>query len=368
MLRVLILSTDLERGGLPLRLTRLAPRLPEHDVEPIVGCLARPGPLQPVLEKAGVATFACGARSALDMTALARLAAFIRTYDPDVVHSSLFHANIAARLVGRLDRPRPVVTSTVTIEIERGWHRWLESLTGGLSDLHIANSNAVAEHARVDLGFPPDRVVVLPNGVDLPVIAEVSPIDRRARGLRDDLPLIAWAGRMDPVKDLPTWVAVVEDVQRRLPVQAVLLGDGPARAAIERRVELSGLARVMVVAPWSEQVPAWLKAADVLLFPSRTEGSPNVVIEAMLCGCPVVASDVPALRDLIEPGRRGLLCPPGDVRAFSAAVRRILADPALADRLSAAALEAASTGHDLRRSVASLARVYHALKAAQGGV
>jgi len=361
MPRVLLLATDLERGGLPLRLTRLAVRLPPLGIEPIVGCLAGEGPLHSTLRDAGIATFACGARSSRDLIAVVRLARLIRGFRPDLIHASLLHANVAARLVGRLDRPRPILTATVTIEIERAWHRWLECLTGSLSDVHLANSAAVAEHIQGDLGFPPEKVVMVPNGVDLAAIAAASPVNRQAGGLRDDLPLVIWAGRMDPVKDLFTWVEAVAFLRRRLPVQAVLLGDGPERPAVQRRIADLGLRDVIIVARWSDEVWSWLKAADALLFTSRTEGSPNVVIEAMLCHCPIVAADVPALRELIEPGRHGLLCPVGDTAAFAAGLERILTQRVLAKEMAARAAERAAARHNLDHAAALLADLYHDL-------
>ncbi len=361
MPRVLMLATDLERGGLPLRLVRLAVRLPPLGIEPVVGCLAGEGPLHSLLRDAGVATFACGARAPRDLSALARLAGFIRSFSPDLIHASLLHANVAARLLGRLDRPRPIITATVTIEIERAWHRWLECLTGGLSDVHLANSTAVAEHLQVDLGFSPGQVVTVPNGLDLAAIAAASPIDRQAHGLRHDLPLVMWAGRMDPVKDLFTWVEAVARLRRRLSVQAVLLGDGPQRQAVQRRIADLGMSDVIVMAPWSDAIWSWLKAADVLLFTSQTEGSPNVVIEAMLCRCPIVAADVPALRELIAPGCHGLLCPVGDVAAFSASLEWMLMQRGSAQEMAARAAERAAARHDLARIACRMADLYHEL-------
>lgn len=346
MLRVLMLATDLQRGGLPLRMVRLAVGLRAYGVEPIVGCLAERGPLSAWLDGQGIEEFSCDARGAHDVLCLARLARHIRRLRPDVIHASLFHANLAARLVGRLDRPRPVVTSTVTIEIERGWHRWLEALTADRSDVHVANSAAVARHVCADLGYPPGRVITIPNGVDLAAIDASTPLDRRAERLEEGVPLLVWAGRMDPVKDLTTFVEVIEILRRRRAVQAVLLGDGPDREKVNSLIHRRRLGDVIRMAPWSDQVPAWLKAADVLLFPSLTEGSPNTLLEAMACRCPVVASDLPATRELTGEGAAGLLCAAGNVQGFAASVDRILED----GELRASITETARNGVEHRHS------------------
>ncbi len=358
MTRVLMLSTDLQRGGLPLRLAKLALRLRETEIEPIVGCLAPPGPLSQDLAGQGVTTFSCDATGSFDATCLLRLARQVKRFDPDLIHASLFHANLAARLVGRWDRPRPIVTSTVTIEIERPIHRALESLTWGWSDLHVANSEAVAADLRDELGMGGDHVVVIPNGIDFNEIRSAAAVSRNALCLSDHRPLIVWAGRMDPVKDLSTFVEAVSRVRERVDAQAVLLGDGPERDRIEREISSRGLTRDVRLAGWSQDVAGWLKAADVLLFPSLTEGSPNTVLEAMACRCPVVASDIPSCRELIRHGLDGLLCPSQDADAFATATIELLDDRAKGRRMAEAAYEQALCRHDLASVVGQWQALY----------
>ncbi|HVP10563.1 MAG TPA: glycosyltransferase [Phycisphaerae bacterium] len=350
-MRVLMLATDLERGGLPMRLARLATALHDTCVEPVVGCLAAKGPVSFELEAAGIETFSCDARGRYDISCLWSLARQVRRLDPDLIQSFLCHANVAARLVGRLDRYRPVVTGTVTIELERRTHRFLESLTCGLSDRHVANSRAVADHLRVDLGFPSERLVVIPNGISLEEFDGQPAIDRRAMGLAADVPLIVWAGRMDPVKNLETVVEVIARALGHMPLQAVLLGDGPERPRIESLIRKKGLSSAIRMALWSDRVLGWLKAADLLLFPSLTEGSPNVVLEAMACGCAVVASDVPACRELIDSGVHGWLCRSDDLEGLVAAVLLASSDTAARRRCADAARRRVEEGHAMQAIV-----------------
>lgn len=320
-IRVLYLATDLQRGGLPLRLCRLVRRLRDGGgVVPVVGCLATRGPLNDELEADGNETFHCDGRGGWDVACLARFAQIVRRIDPDLVHASLFHANLAARLCGRIDRSRPIVTSTVTIEVERPWHRRLEALTCGLSSLHVANSPPVAQHLIDDLGFPPQLVRVIPNGIDIEAIDSAPRIDRRAFDISDDVPLVAWAGRMDPVKNLDTLVEAVALARRRRDVHAVLIGDGPERDRIETKVEQLGLASFVHFVGWSSNVAGWLKASDLLVFPSRTEGCPNVVLEAMAAGCPVVASRIAAHEAISRSAGPIQLCRWDDAAEFASVI------------------------------------------------
>lgn len=347
MPRVLFLSTDLERGGLPLRLCRLVKQLRETGVTPIVGCLKGPGPLSDELAESGVETFACRGRSGLDVACLWRLARYVRQYDPDLIHASLFHANLAARLVGRADRARPIITSTVTIEIERPLHRIGEWATAGWSDAHVANAEAVAAHLRDDLAIPPDRIVVIRNGIDVARLERAEPIRRAEFGIPHDVPMILWVGRMDPVKDLGTFVEAVSMVARRRAVRAVLIGDGPERQRAAALASASGKGDSFLFQGWSLNAAEWLKAASCVVLTSRTEGCPNVLLEAMGCHCPVIASDIPSCRELIRDKVDGVLAPVGDAGAFAAAIQGVLNDSDAARRRADVAIERIRRDFDL---------------------
>lgn len=324
MPRVMLLCTDLHRGGLPLRLARLAPWLSRLGFQPVVGCLAPPGPLSEEFATAGIETFACDAHGRFDLTCLSRLAGHIRRLDPDVIHASLFHANLAARLVGRLDRTRPIITSTVTVEIERPTHRWLETLTIGLSDVHVANSQAVARHLIDELGFPGEKVRVISNAIDLHAVAQAAVLNRDREGIPPDAKLVVWAGRMDPIKRLDDLLYVFQKVRRRVDARLVLLGDGPERRRIEQQIRRLHLESDVRIAGWRQDVLSWFKAADAFLFTSRTEGSPNAVLEATACHCPIVATEIPAIREIVDATQWGSLAPPGDIERLAALLENTL--------------------------------------------
>lgn len=359
MLRVLLLITDLQRGGTPLRLLRTAQALRNTGIEPIVAALAGGGPLTPSFRQAGIPTFHAEASGPRDVSCLFRLRRLVVETDPDLVHSTLFHANIAARLVGRSGRNRPIVTASATIEVERRWHRLCETLTSRWSDWHVANSRAVARHLVTELGFPPERVVVIPNPVDIAGIEAVPAADRRAMNIPSDVPLVAWAGRMDPVKRIDLLLEALARLRPRRRFAAVLFGDGPERQRIESLVAELGLTDAVRLPGWRNDLAAWLKAADLLVLPSHTEGSPNVVLEAMAAGCCVLAADIPACRELIEPGRTGALFSGYNADSIASLIIDLLASPDRRRSLAAAARTVVSRGHRPETIAFQLSGLYH---------
>jgi len=325
--RVVLLVTDLQLGGTPLRLAALARALRDLGADVTVGCLAPPGPVSARLEAAGIPTFTCDARGPRDLLTLRRLARHLRRLQPDLVHATLTHANVAARLVGGWLRV-PVVTSTATIELERRWHRWTERLTARWDCGHVVNSRAVAEHVQRAFRLPPEHVHVVP-----PLITTVPPrIDRglaRAKlGLPADAFVVLWAGRFDPVKRIDVCIRCAE-LLADSDCHLLLAGDGPLRGAIEQRGRTSLAAKRIHLLGWQDDLGPAMSAADALLLPSRTEGLPNTVLQAMAFGLPVVAADIPALRELAGDPPRLLLVEAADPQPYVHALRRLRTDAAL---------------------------------------
>lgn len=317
-MRVVLLVTDHERGGTPMRLARLARLLRAVGVDVHAGCLAHAGPITTELAAAQVPTFTCDADDARDFLALKRLSQHLRRIRPQLIHATLMHANVAARIVGVIQRI-PVIGSTATIEVERGWHRTAERATAGIDRFHIVNSVSVAEHVVRAFGIPRRRVRVVP-----PALARFpEPIERSAAraalGIAEHEFTVAWMGRFDPVKRLDLIVHVAE-ILTRVPSRFLLIGDGPQRPQIEQMLRLSSAGRTVQLLGWQSDITPILSAADVFLFPSRTEGMPNAVLEALAHGLPIIGSDIPALRELAGDGERMCLVTGDDPRDYAEAL------------------------------------------------
>ncbi len=225
--------------------------------------------------------------------------------------------------------------------------------------MHVANSSAVRTHL-LNIGFDPQRTVVIRNGLDIDRIGNTAPINLEAEGLSADRPLIVWAGRMDKVKNL--CVVIQTAVQlRKLGAQFVLIGDGSERPNVEAWIATHSLQHVVRLVGWRDDVWAWLRAATCLLFPSRTEGAPNVVLEAIAAGCPVVASRIPAHEAIIADGATGHLVAPNDVAGFASQVERVITDRVLSRRMAAVARENLCHEHDLSAISAQWAELYRSL-------
>jgi glycosyltransferase involved in cell wall biosynthesis len=355
-LRVALVVTDLQRGGTPLRLARLARGLRSAGQEVHVGCLAAPGPVGADLERDGIPTFSCGAISARNWGAIVRLRGHMRRIRPDLIHSTLTHANVACRLVGR-SLGIPVVSSTATIEVERRGHLRLERWTARLDRGQIVSSAALAQHVRTSFRVPAERIHVVPPFVDPWPTRVDRAAARRSLDLPPDAFVVLWAGRFDPVKRLD----LLLDAAARLPAadwRFVLAGDGPLRSTIESRVAREPmLAQRVQLTGWLDDLSPALCAADVFAFPSLTEGTPNAVLAAMAAGLPVVGSAIPALHELSGAEERIMLVQDG-ADAWAQALAQMRSDDRLRKGFADRASTWAAANLSAARTVAATIEVY----------
>jgi glycogen(starch) synthase len=201
------------------------------------------------------------------------------------------------------------------------------------------------------------RVDVIPNPVD---VASLRALAAQPAPAAMTGPYALYAGKLAPNKGTRYLVGAVQRAELDWPL--VIVGDGPERAAIEREAAAAG--RAIHVTGWLPQEEAirWLAHASMLIFPSRgPESLSRVLIEASALGRPIAAMDTGGTRDIIEQDRTGLLSSTPD--GLAADVRRLRADPALRDRLGAAARLRVDAEFDAPRVVARIERLYEELVA-----
>jgi glycosyltransferase involved in cell wall biosynthesis len=212
----------------------------------------------------------------------------------------------------------------------------VEALTR--ADGIIAVSKHLAERV-VQLGADPERVSVVNNGVDGQLFHPGSTTVAQARlKLPDTRPLILFIGNLDPVKGLETLIAACSILKERgVPFQCVMIGEGSMRSVLQRQIKCRGLEKEVQL-PGSlpqRQLPDWYRAATVFALPSRSEGLPNVLLEALACGTPWVASSVGGIPEIADLGANRLV-PAGDATGFAAALEHFLTQDQIAQRPKAA--------------------------------
>ena len=198
-------------------------------------------------------------------------------------------------------------------------HRFAEAV--------VVPSSSVADAATHWAGIPREKITVIPNAVDPTDWPTQSPVPAA-----DPRPYpVVFLGRLDPVKDVPTLVAAVAAIGPA--VHLHIYGDGSDRLRIAASIASANVTLHGAVG----RPQTALESAGLLVLPSLAEGFGLVLIEAMAAGVPVIATDVPGIRDVVRDGITGLLVPPGDPAALAEAIRRVVEDAEFRRRLIEAA-------------------------------
>ncbi len=291
--------------------------------------------------------------------ALLPLRRLIRRRRPELVYSTMVGANIVAAtsMIG-LRRPPLLVARETSSHRARGDLSRAQRQAVGWAyrraDAVVALSEGMRDELMKDCRLEAERVITIHNPVD------IDDFRRRARGgvhpWPGEGPMVVAAGRLVRQKGFDILLrsfAGLETGNARLAV----LGEGPEREALARRAVELGVAERIVMPGHVTEIAPWLTHAAAFALSSRCEGFGHVIVEAMACGAPVVAFNCPyGPADIIEDGQTGVLVPPLDSDALTAALDRVLADDELATRLRAAGRLAAT-----RFSAPMIARTYAAL-------
>ena len=363
---LLFVLTSPVRGGVEEVVLALLQRLDRSEFRL---ALAAPPPLldalAPDLAGVPVATLGVAAESWGRRDEIARLAAFIRRLRPDVVNPHLFRSTLVAAPVARWCGARSVVE---TYHGREGWRRGPvrgrflpDRLIARLLDGVIAVSEAARDFLIAAKGYPPGRVVVVPNGRDLSVYGpgEGREPVRRALGLDAAAPVVGVVGRLEAQKGHTYLLDAWPDVRRDFPgARLLVVGDGALRAELEARALGPGLHGSVTFTGFRADVPRVLAALDVLVLPSLYEGMPLTVIEASAMGLPVVATAVDGTPEVVRDGETGRLVPPARPAALADALRALLADPARARAMGRAGRAHVLARFDLDTQVEATARVY----------
>ena len=302
---------------------------------------------------------------------LLRLVSLLRRERIRVIQTFLFHANIAGRLAAAL-AGTPVVVGGVRTAEPRHWHTLLDGLTFGLTSGEVCVSEYVRDYQAHRAGLRPGALAVIPNGVDPADYATpAAPFGlgdeaalraredaRRRLGLPHGTPVIAFVGRFCEAKALPDLLAAFRLVASRRPeVVLAMAGDGPLAGEVRAMVQRAGLERRVVLTGWLQDPRVLYAAADLFVISSVVEGMPGVVLEAMASGLPVVSTDAPGCRELVEHPATGLIVPRRAPGALADALLLMLGEPEKAAQCGGAGRRRAFSHFHIQRT----ARLYEAL-------
>lgn len=336
--RIGLVVGQLSTGGAEGQLLQLTRSMDRARFEPIVYCLSRQTePFGPLLTRDGIRV------RVTDQVGRHRVGWLARTLAADavdLVHAWLYIANALAGAASWRDRARPLITSARNCKVQGRLSLVANAVAFRRSRAIVANSQEVAAYIVKRYWAPRQRIRVIYNGIDT---ARFHPAAAASPG-----PIVT-IGRVVEQKNHALFLEAAARLSALLPdTRFMIVGDGNLRPMLEGQAQRAGIADRVTFAGERRDVEAILRAASLFWLTSRWEGLPNVVLEAMASGVPVVGTDVGGTRELVRSGVDGFVVPSGDAAGFVAHSQALLLDADLRQRFACAArarAEEFSTAH-----------------------
>jgi len=313
-----------------------------------------------------VTTRVLGMHRGADPLVIPRIARDVRAGGYAMVHTHLFHADLYGTLAARAAGVTPIVST------KHGFNPWrsrrlyatLDRTAARLQSRIITISDAIGRWLVATEGLPAAKMQTIHYGLDGSELQRgLAAVPMRGEGRGLGTPVVGTVTRLLEQKGVHVLIAAFAACVRRHPTASlVIAGDGPARADLERLAGECGVGdRVHFLGYVGHpQVLRWIESFDIFAFPSFGEGFGLAILEAMLLGKPVVASDVMAIPEIAGDDTTGVLVPPGDVRALAGAIDALLSDPARRRDLGSAGRRRAELRFTVERMVHQTVEVYDA--------
>ena len=320
--RILEIIPTLDRSGAEKQLALLATGLPKDEFDVEVAVLTRDGPLGEMLREGKIPYTMIGKKGKIAPFAWKKLKKTIQRFAPDLVHTWIFAANAYGRAAAASCGVKKIVCGERCVDPwKKPWHFWIDRHLAKKTDVIAVNSEGIRDFY-VEHGLPAEKFTVIPNAVLPPKPSQMTREEIFAR-LGIEVPpenspfLIGMVARLWPQKRIREAVWSCEELKfTGCDFHMLIFGDGPERENLLRyRDELRLTDRVHFLGHRSD-VSDFLPHFDLLWCTSAYEGQSNSILEAMASGVPVLASDIPGNRELVVPGKTGLLIPEFDGDKF----------------------------------------------------
>ena len=334
-IRLLHVVDGFRMGGAENKLAELIERLDRQTFDQYLANVGPDGPLYERFKSTGVPIYQCQRRNRFDIKPILKLKKLMHEKQIDIVQTTLFWADFSGILAAKLARV-PVVLSWETVTHEGDpYHYKLQRKIGYKLAMKFASGIIAVSHEIKDSlirrrGIPPDMIHVIHYGVDLNTFSlNGNPGKKREElGFSHDQIVIGIVARLEAVKGHKYFIEAFHQLAPKYrQMYAVLIGDGSQKENLKKLVDKYQLQDRVRFLGIRRDIPELLHAIDIFVLPSIAgEGLPNVILEAMACGKPIVATRVGGTPEAVLDGENGYVVPAGDPAALASALQDLLDD------------------------------------------
>lgn len=335
--KIIHITQSLDNGGCENMLLRTLPLL--HEFEHKIITLKEPGELAPKFVSAGIVVETLQTTSLFDIPDIFHLRRLIRKENPDIILTYLFHADMIGRFTLHGATSAPIVPFLRTTYNHPKYliARVLEWLTKPLVKQYLANSEAVRDFYVKHIGVHPEKITVIPNGIDIDYFDSITPDPklRESLGIKPDDFVIICVANLHINKGHRYLLEAFEDVcKENANFHLLIVGDGVERDNLKNRIQGYTSKNNISFLGRRTDVPELLKISDCFVLPTLFEGQSNAIMEAMASSLAVITTNIPENRTLIKTDSNGILVPTENSIALIEAIQQIKEGTEMSKRLS----------------------------------
>jgi len=334
---VLYLITDLNIGGTEKMLYETVKRLDKTKYLPVVCSLKSYGYYAKKISEENIEVKNFNIHKTFGfflpigfLKVILEIKRLIKERNAAIVHTFLFQANIIGKISVWLSGLKiPVISSIRVMEKQKKWHLFFEKLTSDISTKFLVNSNALKNFLIEKKVAPSEKIEVIYNGID---VENLTTGDRdkifKEFNVSPESTLIVTCGRLHKQKGIEFLIDALSSLTFSPShfFTLLIIGDGPERKNLERKVKKLGLEKKVIFTGWRTDSQKIISCCDIFILPSLWEGTPNVILEAMAYGKPIIATSVGGVPELITHMVDGVLVPPGDTPALANAIQFVVSN------------------------------------------
>jgi len=360
MKNVLHLCESSETGGAESMLISLVEGLDKNRYRSLV-CLLSDGWLKVELEKRGIDTLVVPQPHSIDFHWLFRVYRLLRDRAIDIMHAHEFATNVYASVLSTVTGIPVIATAHGKNYYSDKWRRRAAYRFVARQSVMVAVSNDLKRFLTERIGIPPGSIRVVHNGIDLEryAVGKEGTAVRDELGIGADQPVVGTVGNLFAVKGQTYLLRACKLVAGVFPGFLLLIaGEGEQLALLEREASELGIGANVKFLGFRDDVPSLLRAMDVFVLPSLSEGLPLSILEALALQKAVVATNVGGIPEIVQNGVTGFLVPPKDLEALAEKIILLLRDPQKAADIGRAGRAKVEEGFRLGQMVGQYQALY----------
>lgn len=363
--KILHVIQSLGNGGWENALLRLLPLLTDKFEHHVIA-LRELGELAPRFAEKGIPVTTVHWSGFFDIPGYRRLLSETRQFAPNAIITYLFHAD----MIGRLFLQKKISVSIIpflgtTYNHPRYWSaRVLERLTKKFVRHYLANSPAVKDFYVNKLNIPEEKITIIPTGIDVNYFNATTPDPKlkASLGIKPQDFVIICVANLHINKGHRYLLRAIDVIYQKHPdIHLLIVGDGAERENLKNQIKEYASRNNVSFLGRRTDVPQLLKISDCFVLPTLFEGMSNAIMEAMASSLPVITTDIPENRALVENGKTGILVPAKDASRIAASIHLLTSDPEKRRFLGGTAKNFIQEKYSLQLSVEKLSHFLHLL-------